>query len=526
MTRTQRFLRGFVTGYAHMVLATIAGLWLTPFFLRHLGQNTYGLWLVGTQIIAYLLLMDLGIVALLPRETAYVTGRTGRSDAPELRRLIEKTLTLACAQTPVVFAAAVIALLLVPDSWAALRLPLAVVLGLFVLTFPLRVFQAALTGLQDLAFVARTQFVAWLAGTLVNIGLVLQGYTLTALAAGWCVTQAIAIGACAVRLALMFPGAMPRRLALAELRSSRDYVARSVWVSVSQIAQVLLNGTDMMIVGGLLGPAAVVPYACTGKLVSVLANQPQAILQSAAPALSELRTSADRGRLFHVSAALAQATLAVSGLVACAVLAVNGGFVKWWVGPEQYGGLPLTILLLAAMIIRHFNTTNVYALFCFGHERRLALTGLGDGLLTLGVSAVLVKMIGIAGAPLGAIAGVALVSGPLNLNEMSRETGVGRWRLVATLAPWLWRFVLVALVASVAGAWFQPPSFILLALLGGGAGVLYSVVVVAPLLRSPAGVYLQPLLARLKAATGTAASRPATPATPVPVPQAGDRNHV
>src|SRR5829696_1647862 len=102
MSRTQRFLTGFATGYAHMILATLAGLWLTPFFLHHLGQNTYGLWLVGTQIVAYLLLMDLGVVALLPRETAYVTGRTGRHDAPELRQLIEKALTLACVQTPVV----------------------------------------------------------------------------------------------------------------------------------------------------------------------------------------------------------------------------------------------------------------------------------------------------------------------------------------------------------------------------------------------------------------------------------------
>ena len=135
-------------------------------------------------------------------------------------------------------------------------------------------------------------------------------------------------------------------------------------MSVTQVSQVLLNGTDVMIVGALLGPAAVVPYACTGKLVSVLANQPQAILQGAAPALSELRAMPDRTRLFQVTAALAQATLAVSGLVACVVLAVNGGFVAWWVGPEQFGGIGLTVLLLAAMMIRHFNTTNVYALFC------------------------------------------------------------------------------------------------------------------------------------------------------------------
>lgn len=507
MTRTHRFLSGFVTGYAHLILATIAGLWLTPFFLRHLGQSTFGLWLVGTQIIAYLLLMDLGIVALLPRETAYITGRTGRRDAPELRQLIEKTLALACVQTPVVLIAAVAALWWVPSSWAGLRVPLAVVLSLFVLTFPLRVFQAALTGLQDLAFVARVQLIAWLAGTVVNVVLVLEGFTLSALAAGWCVTQATIIAACGLRLALLFPGAMPRRLGFGELGAAREYVARSVWVSVSQIAQVLLNGTDVMIIGALLGPAAVVPYACTGKLVSVLANQPQAILQSAAPALSELRTSADRDRLFKVSAALAQATLAVSGLVACIVLAVNAGFVRWWVGPDQFGGVPLTLLLLAAMIIRHFNTTNVYALFCFGHERRLALTGLADGIATLALSAALVRGFGLAGAPLGAIAGVVFVSAPLNLAALSRETGVGRMQLVSTLGPWLWRFAVVAAIAGFTGSTIQPASFPWLAVLGGASAALYSLAVVAPLLKSPAGIYLRPLVSRVAGAVSGLTSR-------------------
>jgi O-antigen/teichoic acid export membrane protein len=507
MTRTHRFLTGFMTGYAHLILATIAGLWLTPFFLRHLGQSTFGLWLVGTQIIAYLLLMDLGIVALLPRETAYITGRTGRHDAPELRELVEKTLTLAFAQTPVVLIAAIVALWWVPASWAALRVPLAVALGLFVVTFPLRVFQAALTGLQDLAFVARVQLIAWLAGVAVNVVLVVQGYTLSALAAGWCVTQATIIAACGLRLAVMFPGAMPRRLAPRGLGRARDYVVRSVWVSVSQIAQVLLNGTDLMIIGAMLGPAAVVPYACTGKLVSVLANQPQAILQSAAPALSELRTTADRGRLFQVSAALAQATLAVSGLVACIVLAVNAGFVRWWVGPDQFGGVPLTLLLLAAMIIRHFNTTNVYALFCFGHEKRLALTGLADGVATLALSAVLVQTLGLAGAPLGAIAGVVLVSAPLNLAALSRETGVPRLRILTTLGPWLWRFAIVAVIAGFVGATLQPSSFPWLAVLGAAAALLYSVAVVAPLLRSPAGVYLRPLIGRVTGALSSLTSR-------------------
>lgn len=500
MTRSERFLSGFASGYAHMAVATVIGLWLTPFFLRHLGADTYGLWLVGAQMVSYLLLLDLGIVALLPREAAYVTGATGRRDAPELRPLLEKALGLAVLQTPVVVAAAAFALSRLPEAWSGLSGPLMAVLGVFVITFPLRVFQAALTGMQDLAFVARAQFGAWAAGTVVSVALVLAGWQLGALAAGWCVTQVAVLASCAARLALVFPAAMPGRLSLGALASARSYVARSVWISVSQIAQVLLNGTDVLIVAAILGPAATVPYTCTGKLIAVLANQPQAILQGAAPALSELRTAGDPARLFAVSSALAQATLAASGFVAVLVLAVNGGFVSWWVGAEQFGGWTLTALLLAAMVLRHFNTTSVYTIFCFGGDRRIALTGLADGLVTLAAGTLFVGALGIAGAPLGAIAGVLLVSLPLNLATVSRDTGVPRARLIAALGPWFWRCLALAAAAGAAGAWLVPASFPLLALAGSVAGAAYAAVILPTLLASPAGVYLQPLVSRARAA--------------------------
>jgi len=236
MTRTQRFLGGFTTGYVHMAVATAVGLWLTPFLLGKLGGSTYGLWLVGTQIIAYLLLMDLGIVALLPRETAYVTGRTGRTDAPELRPLVEQTMTLAVMQVPIVLAAAVFAIWWLPSSWQPLRIPLTVVLGVFVVTFPLRTFQAALVGLQDLAFVGRVQFGGWAAGTALTVVLVLAGFGLPAMAAGWCATQLAAVIACAHRLRCQFPAAMPRGLSFDAQGFARGYVARSFWVAVSRLA--------------------------------------------------------------------------------------------------------------------------------------------------------------------------------------------------------------------------------------------------------------------------------------------------
>ncbi len=116
-------------------------------------------------------------------------------------------------------------------------------------------------------------------------------------------------------------------------------------MSVSQIAQVLLNGTDLLIIGMLLGPAAIVPYACTGKLVTILASQPQLFMQAALPALSELRTSVPQARLFQVSTSMSQLLLLCSGAIACVVLAVNESFVSWWVGEALFAGVGLTAVL-------------------------------------------------------------------------------------------------------------------------------------------------------------------------------------
>ncbi len=58
--RAQRLLGGLGLGYLHTAGVVLVGLWLTPFLLRQLGSHDYGLWLLGTQVVFYLGLMDLG----------------------------------------------------------------------------------------------------------------------------------------------------------------------------------------------------------------------------------------------------------------------------------------------------------------------------------------------------------------------------------------------------------------------------------------------------------------------------------
>ena len=489
-SRTQRFIGGLSLGYLNTALVMAVALWLTPYLLRHLGEHEYGLWLLGAQVLVYLGLMDLGVVALLPREVAYATGRAGDDRWHELPRLVGETAWLVLWQTPAVAIAGVLFWWLIPADWSALRWPLALVISTFVVAFPLRIFQAVLQGLQDLPFLGSIQLVAWIVGTAATVGCVAAGFGLYGLSAGWVTTQLISAGLTWRRLVRRFPDVLPHGLPSLSLLAVRAQIGRGVWISVSQVAQVLLNGTDLFVIGRLLGPAAVVPYACTGKLVTLLANQPQLFMQMAVPALSELRAGVARERLFQVSTAMSQVMLIVSGAITCVVLAVNQPFVTWWVGAGQFGGRGLTALLLIAMLLRHWNLTAGYTLFCFGRERRLAITGIADGLVTLGAMLVLVPPFGVSGAVLGSLIGACGVSLPNNLRALAREEGVSLFASITPLRPWFVRFAVVAAAVTMASSMWTPYGLWRFAWSAALVGCLYVVVMLPILLMPPLGSLL------------------------------------
>jgi len=461
-SRTRRFVDAVKVGYVSQAVLMVAGLLLTPLILSRIGQHDYGLWLVGLQITTYLLVLDLGVVALLPRDVAYASHRAlseAGEDASELTALVGRAAAIVLVQLPVVAVLAGVVWLLLPRDWHELRMPLGLILIAFVACFPTRIFQAVLTGLQDQAFVGWAQLAGWVTGTAVSTLLVLDGKGLVSLAAGWTMTQAIPASACWWRLRVRHAGVLPHRLLRPTWRESRAYLGSSIHVSVAQIAQMLVLGTDVLIIGRILGPAAVVPYALTGKLINLLSNQPQLFVHAAMPGLAQLRASEGDGgdRLSEVASALQLALLIFSGFVVCLVLLVNGAFLRWWVGPDQFGGITLTVLLTLVMALRHWNLSAVVTRFALGDERRISYVTLADGLVSVAAGVLLVRLIGPLGAPIGALAGVCLVSLPRNLTAVSRETHVPIATLLSPVIGWLKRLVpLGVALASLSLVW--PPA--------------------------------------------------------------------
>ena len=436
MTRTRRVMRGLGVSYVSHVALALVGLWVTRFLLGRLGQEQYGLWLVATQLLAYLALTDLGIVALLPREVAVTTGRVAAGNGhDDLPIVIGHTLRIVFWQLPLVTLVALGFWIFLPAEWEPLRDPLAIVLTAYLLTFPLRVPPATLSGLQDHAFLGALHTVAIIAGAATTVVFVMARPGLVGLAVGWTVTQLTLGGIGWLRLRTRFPAPLPTHLPHLTAAALRERFGRSMWVLVSQVAVVLLNATDTVIIGKVLGAAAVVPYACTARLIQFLAGQPQLLMLTAQPGLAELRAHESPPRVLRAASAVTQAVLIASGAIACGVVVVNYGFVQLWVGGAQWGGLGLTLLILLRTLLAHWNLSTGSAIFAFGYERRLALVGIADGILFVLVTTMLVGRLGVIGAPLAGILTVTLLQLPLNLSALARETGTTVLRLVTSLLP-------------------------------------------------------------------------------------------
>jgi len=493
LSRSKRFMSGVIFGYSYQVLTMLAALWLTPFLLHHLGQRDYGLWLASLPILNYLLLADFGIVALLPRTVAWATGRAGgnKKNATDLPSIVGQTAIVVLCQTPLVVVAAVCAWALLPKEWAALRGPLGLTMGVFAAMFPLRMAAAILEGLQEQAFVTRAAMLSWVVGMVTNVLMIFGGLGLYSVAAGWLTTLVGSCMACTYRLWKHHPEVLPSRLPKLSRPELFGQLGRGFWISANQVGQLLMASTDVLIIGKLLGPSMVVPYVCTGKLANVLANQPQMLMHVATPGLSEMRIAESKERLYQVSTALSQGMLLLTGLLCCVIVVINKPFVFWWVGAKQYGGFTLTCLILLQMALRHWNVTFTYTAFCFGHEKRLAIAGFLDGVVTASAMLLLIRRFGYAGVVTGSIIGVCLTTLPINMVTVARELQLSFSRLIAPFGPWLWRWALVVSGCILLARTWTPTTPMQMVAIAAAVGVVYCAVLLRPILTSPLGPYLQ-----------------------------------
>jgi O-antigen/teichoic acid export membrane protein len=446
--RTRRAAFTAAAGLASSATSVLLGFVATPWILAWLGSERYGAARMTLDWLSQLGIVELGLATALPPLLVHALA-AGRDEVSGVLAAGVRAYSRAAAAKLVVASATLLILHHLipvrPELRGDLRIAWALGTVCLLLT-PLAPFRA-------LADAAQRGYVTHL--LLSGQSAVIVGVALAAARAGWGIAGQIGaacVGQVAFQLAVVaYSRVISDDLPQAALRGSGPQARDALWElhtpSFLFMAAGHLSGlTQNLVLGLVLGAAAVTPFYLTMRLLTFASGHLLAIGNAAWAALSELDA---RGRRQDFNRTVIEGTAIIAGL-GCAVLApiaaFTGPFVRLWVGEAGFAGAAAAWLAAASAYVGAITSLWMWCFTGTGRVRTLVPIVAAGAVVTLTVSAAATHWLGPAGPPLGTLVGATATTLWYVPRAMARQFAIPIPSLLrASLTP-------VAAVAPVAVA--------------------------------------------------------------------------
>lgn len=420
--RRRSLTRNVVVNWATAVLNAASALILTPLVVRSLTQESYGVWsfLNGLSLYSNLLYVGLG-TAFMRR----LSEAVGRGDGPALSRLASLALTIYAGLGLICLTLALALGPLVPSMFAtplpsetARAAPIAIaVLGVrLALMFVNSSLSALLTAHGRLDIVGMLTIGCLIPRMLAVIWATGRPSPLVPLAAASIVDAAVMLPALFVMCRAVAPGVRvrPTRPTRAELQSLYGF---GVQAFVVQIAGLVIFYTDTVLIGVVLGAAAVGLYALPMQLIEQSRLLVSGVTQNLLPELGALRARGEVPRLSRLFLVASRACATLSAFVNVHLVLLGPAFLTLWVGPAMAAESPRILLGLAVAATAASVSTQVMTPFYMALDlvRTLVLVVIAEAALNFALSYWLAQAVGLWGVALATAipaVGVTLLLAP------------------------------------------------------------------------------------------------------------------
>lgn len=440
--------------FARLVITFV----MTPITVHSLGNYDYGIWEMVVAVTGYMGMLDLGLTPTISRFTAKFNAE---NDKKGLERLLATGTVALGALGSLILVAFVVWAWFRPDLLAAKggedsRYAIFLVLiGLqTAIAFPGHVAEAALEGLQRYS----AKNIVTLAS--VVFGAVATYIFITPQNALLLLALVNGIGS-TVKYAIFFwmlmVGSEPRlRVTLRQysaevLKTITQFGAKSF---IQGAAGNLESNTPVLVIGAILGPAAVVFYRLPVALVSQLRMLSWTLTHAFMPLFSDLsaRGSAHETRMIYLNASKILLGLLLPAAVMLGLL--GSDFIGVWMGAD-YGAKASGLVwwVIAFYMLPSIDPLASRYLTAIGRHGVFARLYPIQALANIAISVPLAYAFGILGVVIGSVLPTAVIT-PLVLRTVCGEVGfsVGSY-LRHTIGPALVPLAAMTTCALVAKHW-------------------------------------------------------------------------
>jgi O-antigen/teichoic acid export membrane protein len=429
------FLSSVLWNWFGVSVSLFSAFILSPFIIRRLGDENYGLWALTTSLVEYYWLLDFG---LRSATFQYAATYNATGEKEKINELINTNIAYSLILFPLLIASAwfggplVVHLMHITHPLFS-KLILIVVLS-WALTSLLSVFSTAMEGIQRFDITNQATIAGIALRSFGTAALLLVGYGVVAMAWMGMAAQAATHLISFWRARRVFPFlAFSRRFcSLKMFRQMLGYGAHSVAASVSQR---ILSQSPPLLIGYFLPTRFVGYYTAPMRLLDYTAVTVMRIGTVANSKAALLFSTGRKSELLALSITVNRYSLALF-LPFSIYLAIYGPqLLAVWITPQfARESAGVLVALLAGITLGNaaqFSSTSI--LFGMGKHRMFARAMLVEAALTTAAMAFLLPRYGLTAAAMASSAMMMANRALFTPYLLARELDTSYWRFLASV---------------------------------------------------------------------------------------------
>lgn len=376
----------------------------TPIIISHIGMSYYGLWSIVFSLTGYYGLLDLGIRNAL---TKFIAEYREKDDPAEINRLINTSLPLFALIAPLIFAISIGIAFSFENIFKTENIPLSDAQTLVILiganigiNFLFQPIATIITGYNRFDIDNGISIVSSTVRSILLIVTVSFGYGVIAMGLVVLLIDSLTIVAMLYFAHRLFP----------ELTIRRRYINRqtfhrifgfSLLAFIRNIARLILERTDVVLIGIFLGTSQSAVYSISESLIRYMRLATQSVTSVLLPLSVSLKEKGRDAAIGRMMLAFPKYLLAVSTFILIAGGFFADTFIHLWVGSDFIDSyLVLCILMVARIFINSTESMSITAIGT-GRDHFITVVSIVEMLANLGLSIFLVQKMGIFGVALG-----------------------------------------------------------------------------------------------------------------------------
>lgn len=411
---------GAALNYVIIILNTLVGLLYTPYMLRMLGQNEYGLYSLVSSVIAYLTLLDFGFGNAIIRYTAKYRAE---NKYDEQWRMFGMFVIVYSIIGLIAFIGglglffnvdALFDKTMTETDLTQARIMMFLLTLNLAFTFPLSVFGSIISAYENFIFQRLVSIIRIIVSTFVMIALLHIGYKAISLVVVHTVFNLVVL---LINLIYCY-----RKLHIRisfgrfELKFIMEISIYSFWIFLNAIMDKIYWGTGQFVLGATSGTIAVAIFSVAILLQQMYMTFSSSISSVLLPKVTAMVTkNKPTNQISDLFVRTGRIQYLILSLVLSGFIIFGQQFIEIWAGTDYSQSYVITLIFIVSLLIPLIQNTGIVILQARNQMKFRSLLYLAISLVSLAFQIVLSKYYGVLGCAIS-IGGALLVGQGLIMN--------------------------------------------------------------------------------------------------------------